>query len=291
MASPRVPPAAGIILCLALSVVSVLLCLDAAPPPLGLEEALGAVERARGGGPAPAILVNPRREEIVWHAGGLVRLQAPGAPPPEGTWVGLAHEPGALPSPPAGGEAGELEVVEPWAARRYGPPGGAGVELLALMERMEVRVADRQSNEERLCGTFQGGRWLCGPQGWNYVGPVELVVEGVRQRCLWLHPHEQGEVRVRLGGVAAGSHLSGHFALSDEAAATADGAPVSVAVLVDGAPALERTHPNRRGAVAFHVEIPQGEAERTLEIRVDAARTGRRHFCLQAQLSPPEVRP
>jgi len=282
-----IPPLVGFVLAVALAAVSTAVHCAPDTPVVGLAASRAAV--ARTGGGAPVILVNGRHEEVVWYAGGEVRLKAPWEAVEEPSWVALAHDAAAL---PGGGleEVGQVMVEPPWAARRMGV-ARAGRDVFGLLERAEVSVLDTATGTRRSCSTWQTGQWFCGPNPWNFVGPNELVIDGERRRCLWLHPHEQGSLEVRFMGLKAGWRFVGRLALSDEAAATPGGSPVEVKVEVDGAVAVRHRQPNVRGWRELNVELPgvrKGETAvtRSMTLTVTAPRTGRRHLCMVGTLVP-----
>jgi hypothetical protein len=128
-----------------------------------------------------------------------------------------------------------------------------------------------------------GGRLRCSEKSWNYVGPVEARIGGVRHGCIWAHPRAEAPLRITFPDVPAGRDLIVHHGLLDTAVdAARDGAPVKVDVSIDGRPVASGTQPNRKGWFSFRAQAPRVPSDVTFT--VSAARDGARHFCFDAEV-------
>jgi hypothetical protein len=235
-----------------------------------------------------------------WHRGGpvgdglaLLRHSCAGATPLRGSGQ----------HPDQHVRAGRLERFD-WGP----PPPGQEVssptwDLLDEIRSLRVSVVSA-SGVARPCERWVFGRWVCGPDAWNYVGATTVAVRDREERCLWAHPTAEGVLRIETGRLPPGATLRGRGGLSDGAAANEDAAPVRLRVFVvrpddqsPGAPALEREFPSRRGWSNWRVELPDAEGVR-VRVEVDAADVGQRHFCLTAsaragvgRATPPATEP
>lgn len=265
----------------AVSLVSLGVALREEPPPPDVVSARAAL--AEAGAPAPAWLVSARHEEVLWQMGGELSLLAPWEEAPEASpWLALAHDPLLLPAPLLQGpkEAAQIARRGPWAALRVGEGAGWGLGEALPQATVEL-IPEAEGAPRRLCGPPRLGRWRCGDEPWSYVGDAEVVVNGARARCLWLHPTQGARLRVTWPAVEARQVLRGRVALSDEAAQTPGGAAVKWSFEVDGREVLRREQPNRKGWSAFQVDLRGHKAPTAaVSLTVSSERAARRFFCM-----------
>ena len=316
----------GLVLAGALAVAALIEATEVTPARVDLDSARAALAQARSfapdlGSDRPALLLSRGHEEVLWHARGELRLQPPWEPP-RADFVALAHEPLALPRPDSAVHPASPLVTEgAWVARAYqGPspgrrPGARArrAPKVALMDRLHTaRVEVRpKKGEPRRCAQYRFGRWFCGPDPWHFVGATEMNVVGAPARCIWMHPHDNAELRLTFSDLPRERPLKGRITFSDEAAATSGGGAVTFRVEVDGEEVLKRVHPNRRGWSFFQVDLSEptqkapkrgaakdkapgdtkggakgaSRGERAeVTFVVSARQTGRRHFCVTAEI-------
>ena len=158
-----------------------------------------------------------------------------------------------------------------------------GREVVAdLSQRLETGSAEivRAAGTEP-CSPWDGARFQCPVDTWNYVGKAIQTVDGLMRECVWMHPVAGGRVTLHLPAVPLGERFEGHFGLHDAAAAGTNHADVHVTVRVDGQPAQEFTAPGIRGWPAWSVETPGRDGTvGDVTVSVDTLNAGQRHFCI-----------
>mgnify|MGYP007022318343 CR=1 FL=1 len=287
---------AGFVGFIAVAVVSLVVELTPSALPLDQVRMASTIEKAAAAPGIPVYVTAPAAEEVAWHAGGSVRLTPPWKPAPPEPFVAIADDTSTLPPTE---DPGPVELAGPWVARRQGQPranrSANPIDLMDLLPEAHVEARPSTDGAPRKCDTWRFGRWFCGPKEWNHVGPETLTIDGKPQRCLWLHPLEREALTVSWPALPVPATLKGRIALSDQAAATRQGAPVHFEVEVAGQPTIVRTHPNKRGWSSFQADLKvTGAPDAEVRITIKANNTGRRHFCLDAQLIPvktPQERP
>lgn len=178
---------------------------------------------------------------------------------------------------------------------------------IALSEQVhEARVAVvNEDGTRRACDDWAFGRWVCGPDAWNYVGPTELSVRDRTQSCLWMHPLAGATLEVTWPDVPAG-RVSGRTALSDIAADNEAAGAVRYSVHWGDEEVVDRAHPSARGWRRFSRVVGaqpdtlgdgmdgsgQGSGESPgatvadLTLRVWADDVAQRHFCVELDAHP-----
>lgn len=194
--------------------------------------------------------------------------------------------PGTLPlvAEPLGAHFASYAVVPSSGGPEDGDDAGPSFDLVDRVRGATVAVESDAGS--RACDRWLFGRWFCGPADWNYVGPSDVTVRGRAERCLWLHPTDEGDLVVRYAGVPGATQLRGRMALADAAADNEAGAPVRFEVRAwpdaGERPAeamYSREHTSRRGWSSWRVDLPEA-SELIVELRVAADEVGQRHFCV-----------
>lgn len=287
--------ALGIVTSLALALVSLVVWADTHERDPQDEAAMDAIAATTATEGVPVYITDPTGEELVWRARGRISLLPPWKPSPdEASFVALARDSSRLPAVVHQTDAGDLIERPPWVARGYGDvnPPARPPTLLDALSRAEVFIA-KPEGEARPCAQWRAPSWHCGPKPWNRVGPETITIQGQPETCMWLHPSDEGELVIHWPALAAPATLEGRIGLSDQAAQTPGGAAIQFTVEVNGELALKRTHPNKGGWSAIRAPVPaiDGEPQASLTLRVSAPRTGRRHFCMDARVTPQEAAP
>ena len=131
------------------------------------------------------------------------------------------------------------------------------------------------------CSAWDGTRFQCPVDTWNYIGKTLQTVDGLMRQCVWMHPVEGGRLTLHLPGVPLGNRLEGHFGLHDVAAAGPNRANVRVSVQVAGQPAHDFTAPGSRGWREWSVDTTGLDGTvGDVTVSVETASAGQRHFCL-----------
>lgn len=177
-----------------------------------------------------------------------------------------------------------LSIVEPVAGDQ-----SVLFELVSSLDRAKMYIERPVGTVVSECGAprAEGGKSCPGQPGWLYLAPRQLTVGGQTTACVWAHPTTGGAVVIELPGLPSpppGRQLELQVSggLTDEAARnTPGGASVLTAVEQGGERLSLLTVPNRQGW--FHAKT-QIAPEAPVQLRVTAARDGRRHHCLNAEV-------
>lgn len=135
------------------------------------------------------------------------------------------------------------------------------------------------STEEGPC-RFDGEGLRCPGGPWMRLQTGEHEVERKGRRCVFLHPPREGALRLVLPAMPGRRVVVGVGFASSVAALDPEGAPVELALLVDGRargsielrPGDERWH-------RVELDLPAGEGP--LELRLSSPRDARRHLCAE----------
>lgn len=140
------------------------------------------------------------------------------------------------------------------------------------------------------------GRHIGGHEAWSHVSARSVLFEGPGwQRCIWVHPREEGPIRLRYDGVPASDAVVGYFGVAASGESSEEN-PVQFQIRVDGREVLSRATAADATRYDFAVPLradepdpaPSASAEgddatRRVEFLVSAPHVGRRHFCFMAQ--------
>lgn len=133
--------------------------------------------------------------------------------------------------------------------------------------------------------TFPAARFECSGGLFFNVGVTVIADEEFRpRRCIWSHPPRVGEVVTRFRGVPLGAVIRGHAGMYWIIERERKGAPVTLAVRVNGETVGEATHVDGDGWAPF--EFPLGAHAGAVGAEVEfAVRTSdytHRHYCFEA---------
>lgn len=132
---------------------------------------------------------------------------------------------------------------------------------------------------------FPAQRFEC-PEGvyLNVSATVIADEQFLPRRCIWAHPPARGARIVRFSGVPLGERIVGHMGMYWIIERTKKGAPIDLAVVVDGDRLASFRHVDGEGWKGF--EVPLGShagAERaTVEFEISTSDNTDRHLCFQA---------
>lgn len=149
-------------------------------------------------------------------------------------------------------------------------------DLRRSLEQAAVKLVGPEGEVQCTTRRPDGG-WSCpGRPDWNHVAPTVLEVEGRDYACLWAHPVAGHELVIELAPRERGDELRLSAALSDAAVATPEGAPVELALEVEGAGTRTLVRSNERGVAQLSVPISRPSAR--LRLTVKTRHDGRRHL-------------
>lgn len=141
-----------------------------------------------------------------------------------------------------------------------------------VFERAQVRVRSKDGSTP--CRR-SGDRHICGEEGWQWVGPTQVRVNGRDRHCIWAHPQDGRTLEIEYRGVLGGPWIL-RAALADRAIGT--GNPVEVSVRL-GTKRFQHVHPDRRGFTTL--KLPRVDEPTNLVVGIRADDVGRRHFCFE----------
>jgi hypothetical protein len=164
-------------------------------------------------------------------------------------------------------------------------------------ERADVRTTEPSANcpwttqGQLLAGglgghpTFPRTRFEC-PAGLFFnVSATVIADQDFRpRRCLWSHPPQRGEVVTRYKDVPLGQVIHGHSGMYWIIERERKGAPVTLAVRVDGEEVGRVVHEDGQGFAPFELPLGKhaGKASATVEFAVSSRNYQHRHFCFEA---------
>ncbi|MRG90685.1 hypothetical protein [Polyangium spumosum] len=134
--------------------------------------------------------------------------------------------------------------------------------------------------------TFPAARFECPGGPFFSVGPTVIAAgeEFRPRRCLFSHPPARGEVVTRYSGVPLGGVIRGHGGMYWIIERERQGAPVALAVRVDGEEIGRFEHRDGDGWAAFEMPLGAhaGKKSATVEFFVSSKNHAHRHFCFEA---------
>lgn len=133
--------------------------------------------------------------------------------------------------------------------------------------------------------TFPSARFECPGGVFFNVSETVIADQDFRpRRCMWAHPPNKGDLRIRFSDVSLGKVLRGHGGMYWIIERDKPGVPVLVEVRVDGQEIGRYEHRDGDGWSQF--EMPLGEhadkKNATVEFKVSARNNLHRHFCFEA---------
>lgn len=191
--------------------------------------------------------------------------------------------------------------VGPFVIRRLENPNPAAVVFDFVdgfgPDRVDVRFTDPETkcvyttNAPLIAGglgghpTFPPARFQCPGGPFFNVSPTVIADEGFRpRRCLWSHPPAKGEIVTRFSGVPLGSVIRGHGGMYWIIEREKRGAPITLAVRVDGEEIGRYEHRDGDGWSGFEMPLGKhaGKASSTVEFGVSTPNYAHRHYCFEA---------
>ncbi|MBL9026634.1 MAG: hypothetical protein JNL21_30830 [Myxococcales bacterium] len=133
--------------------------------------------------------------------------------------------------------------------------------------------------------TFPRARFEC-PEGLFFQVSATVIADEdfLPRRCIWAHPPESGKRVIRYARVPLGDRIVGHLGMYWMIERERAGAPVALAVRVDGEEVGRVLHEDGEGWKRF--EMPLGarahRPEATVEFEVATSDFLHRHLCFQA---------
>lgn len=133
--------------------------------------------------------------------------------------------------------------------------------------------------------TFPRARFECPGSVFFNVGVTAIADERfLPRRCIWAHPPAAGELRIRFADVDLGETIAGHSGMYWMIERARTGAPVQLAVRVEGEAIGSVVHRDGEGWQAFEVPLGAHAGRRgaTVELAVSSPDFRHRHFCFEA---------
>jgi len=133
--------------------------------------------------------------------------------------------------------------------------------------------------------TFPRERFRCPGGEWSFVGITVIDDEKyLPRRCIWAHPPEHGELRLRFRNVPLGARIRAWAGLSYFLFRDGLGDPVTIAFRAQGRALGEHEHRDEWGFRAFSVPTPDvAGTSADVEIAVSAESAAGREFCFVAE--------
>jgi hypothetical protein len=134
--------------------------------------------------------------------------------------------------------------------------------------------------------TFPRRRFTCPGSPFINVGVTVVADELFRpRRCLWAHPPRVGELTIELGRLGLGSRIVGHGGMYWMTERERTGAPVELAVSVDGDEIGRVIHADGEGWARFELGLGRHAGARAATVRfaVSSPDYRHRHFCFEAR--------
>jgi hypothetical protein len=132
---------------------------------------------------------------------------------------------------------------------------------------------------------FPRERFECPGGVYFNVGVTVIADEDFRpRRCVWSHPFARGEIVTRYHHVPLGRVIRGHAGIYSMMERARTGAPITLAVRVDGDTVGRVVHADGDGWKLFELDLGAhaGSADAEVELAVSAPNYADRHFCFEA---------
>jgi hypothetical protein len=133
--------------------------------------------------------------------------------------------------------------------------------------------------------TFPPQRFQC-PTGSAFNASVTIIADQdfLPRRCIWAHPPARGELAIRYHHVDLGEVIAGHSGMYWIIERELAGAPVHLAVRVDGEQVGEVVHVDGQGWAGFELGLGSHARARDAEVEfaVSSPNFRHRHFCFEA---------
>jgi len=126
------------------------------------------------------------------------------------------------------------------------------------------------------CDSFDGVRFRCGDRPHEYVGTHAGAFRRFEAACVWMHPHRDEQLILRLPGLPKFDEITGFVGLMDESRKRAR---VDISILVGGRTVHQKNLDRDNGPHLITAKAPKG-TQSDLEIRVKTRDPHRRLLCL-----------
>ncbi len=133
--------------------------------------------------------------------------------------------------------------------------------------------------------TFPRRRFVCPTTPFLNAGVTVIADEDFRpRRCIWAHPPRRGELVIRFPAAPLGTRIVGHGGMYWMIERGRAGAPIDLAVSVDGDPIGVVTHRDGDGWARFELGLGEHAGRRgAVRFAVSSSDWQDRHFCFEAR--------
>lgn len=125
---------------------------------------------------------------------------------------------------------------------------------------------------------------FCGGYAWEDIKIHSFIDERdkVWRRCIWAHPRPNSTVVLQFDDVPSGASLRGYYGIG---LFGKSGAPVDVSAFIDGQEVFTGKTTRDGEFETIDVDLKDDGSTHQLQLRVSAKETGKRHFCINAQIT------
>ena len=134
--------------------------------------------------------------------------------------------------------------------------------------------------------TFPRQRFVCAGSPFMNVGVTVIADQDFRpRRCIWAHPPARGELQLTFSEVALGEEIVGHGGIYWMVERERRGAPVELAVQIDGEEVGRVIHADGDGWAPFRLPLGEHAGKKAARVRfaVSSPDNRHRHFCFEAR--------
>lgn len=125
---------------------------------------------------------------------------------------------------------------------------------------------------------------FCGGYAWEDIKIHSFIDERdkVWRRCIWAHPRPDSTVVLQFDDIPSGAALRGYYGIG---LFKKSGGPVDIAAFIDGQEVFTGETTRDGEFETIDVELENDGSTHQLQLRVSAKETGKRHFCINAQIT------
>lgn len=168
---------------------------------------------------------------------------------------------------------GESLVVRAQSVR---PPVKKDLDLAGdIMKAEEVFLSVPGASHKKNC-VRKPLKWQCSRHSWNYVGVINSVMGGIRQRVVWAHPRSKKRLNIVYPNKSQSTRLLLRTAFRESAYRHKEGSPVEITVKADNEKILEYTNENIKKTYINEVTVPS--SAKRIVIQIYTEHDGARHF-------------
>jgi len=151
-------------------------------------------------------------------------------------------------------------------------------------ELQSAQVVIRAKNAPKQCARWIDDRWVCSRHDWNFVGRLIVELGDDPREVIWAHPADD-PIEIKYTQVPGGKTLLVHTGFTPPAARTAEGADVTLLVLLNGREIGKIVQGNKSGYFERQIDFdPYGPGPHDITFVVKAPNGGMRHFCFDGQV-------